>query len=136
MTTLIWRRLPSSPPATSVLHSQLCKSKQPAAGVAALGLLCTMTKRHREHQRAPNSPNLDAFLSWTDSYKKVSKWFARYDLEEQLDQNDGLVELTDFLPTNIAEGALRVLQQVPEVCACHQKECHLAPAFFGQVLRA
>lgn len=55
-------------------------------------------------------------MSWTDSYKKVSKWFARYDLEEQLDQNGGIVQLTDFLPTNIAEGALEVLQQVPEVC--------------------
>ncbi len=102
--------------------------------MAALGSLCTMTKRRREHQRAPNSPNLDTFLSWTDSYKKVSKWFARYDLEEQLDQNDGLVQLTDFLPTNIAEGALRVLQQVPEVCACLEKDCHLAPDSFRQVL--
>ena len=95
-----------------------------------------MTKRRREHQKAPSSPNLDTFLSWTDSYKKVSKWFARYDLEKQLDQNDGLVQWNDFLPTNIAEGALRVLQQVPEVCACHQKECHLAPPSFRQVLRA
>lgn len=92
-----------------------------------------MTKRRRQHQKAPSSPNLDTFLSWTDSYKKVSKWFARYDLEEQLDQNDGLVQLTDFLPTNIAEGALRVLQQVPEVCAC--PKCHLAPPSFRQVLR-
>ncbi|DBA99894.1 TPA: hypothetical protein ACH3X1_013780 [Trebouxia sp. C0004] len=73
-----------------------------------------MTKRRSEHQRASPSPNLDTFLSWTDSYKKVSKWFARYNLEEQLDQNDGLVQVTDFLPTSIAEGALRVLQQVPE----------------------
>lgn len=73
-----------------------------------------MTKRRREHQKTPDSPNLDTFMSWTDSYKKVSKWFARYDLEEQLDQNDGLVQLTDFLPSNIAEGALSVLQQVPE----------------------
>lgn len=93
-----------------------------------------MTKRRREHQRALTSPNLDAFLSWTNSYKKVSKWFARYDLEKQLDQNDGLVQLTDFLPINIAEGALRVLQQVPEVCVCHQKECQLAPPSFWQVL--
>jgi len=45
----------------------------------------------------------------------VSKWFARYDLEKELDRNDGLVQLTDFLPTHIAEGALQVLQQVPEV---------------------
>lgn len=81
-----------------------------------------MTKRRRSHQKADPSLALETFMSWTDSYKKVSKWFARYDLEEQLDQNGGIVQLTDFLPTNIAEGALEVLQQVPEVCICLFKE--------------
>ena len=58
---------------------------------------------------------MQSFVSWANSYKTVSKWFARYNLEELLDGNDGLVQLTGFLPTSVAEGALQVVQQVPEV---------------------
>lgn len=32
-----------------------------------------------------------------------------------LDENDGLVQLPGFLPKHVAEGALEIVQQVPEV---------------------
>ena len=72
-----------------------------------------MKKRSRSGQSNPRS--LQTFLTWADSYKKVSKWFAQYNLEELLDRNDGLVQLPGFLPTDIAEGALDIIQQIPEV---------------------
>lgn len=72
-----------------------------------------MTKRRRSCPKG--SEAVQSFVYWADSYKTVSKWFSRYNLEELLDENDGLVQLPDFLPTNVAEGALQVVQQVPEV---------------------
>lgn len=74
-----------------------------------------MTKRRRS---CPSSESVQSFVSWADSYKTVSKWFSRYNLEELLDENNGLVQLPGFLPTNVAEGALEVVQQVPEVNVC------------------
>ena len=72
-----------------------------------------MTKRRRSCPKG--SESVQSFVSWADSYKTVSKWFSRYNLEELLDDNDGLVQLPSFLPTNVAEGALQVVQQIPEV---------------------
>ena len=72
-----------------------------------------MTKRRRLEQTAPNG--LQPFLAWADSYRKVSKWFARYDLENLLAEHNGLVQLPGFLPAHVAEGALSILQQLPEV---------------------
>ena len=72
-----------------------------------------MAKRRRSCPEG--SESVQSFVSWADSYKTVSKRFSRYNLEELLDDNDGLVQLLGFLPTNVAEGALQVVQQIPEV---------------------
>lgn len=73
-----------------------------------------MTKRRKAVQRPDDASAIDAFLTWSESYKKVSKWFLQHDLEQQLDDNNGLVQIPNFLPANIAQGALEILQQVPE----------------------
>ncbi|KAL3142973.1 hypothetical protein ABBQ38_003255 [Trebouxia sp. C0009 RCD-2024] len=72
-----------------------------------------MTKRHCSCPKGSDSRQ--NFLSWAGSYKSVSRWFSRYNLEEMLDENDGLVQLSGFLPKHVAEGALEIVQQVPEV---------------------
>ena len=74
-----------------------------------------MTKRRRSCPQG--SESAQSFLSWADSYKTVSKWFSKYNLEELLDENDGFVHLPGFLPKHVAEGALEVVQQIPEVYA-------------------
>ena len=89
-------------------------SKQPSGTVSATPP--SMNKRRRTCQKSCQAPAANPFLSWANSYKKVSKWFAQHDLEDQLDRNGGLVQLHDFLPADVAEGALEVVQQVPEVC--------------------
>ena len=73
-----------------------------------------MSKRRRQGQKLHAVSDIYTFLSWSDSYKKASKWFLQHNLEEELDKNDGLVQLHDFLPARVAKGALEILQQVSE----------------------
>lgn len=79
-----------------------------------------MSKRRRQSELPRSASSIDRFLSWSDSYRKVSKWFLQLDLERELDDNAGLVQLRDFLPLRVAQGALDILKQVPEV----RKSCH------------
>lgn len=79
-----------------------------------------MPKRRRDASDDADHGSLSNFLSWANSFKKVSQQLAHYDLEELLNENDGIIQLTNFLPPKIAEGALQVLQNIPEVL-------HVAP---------
>lgn len=78
-----------------------------------------MPKRRRLCAEETTDAAFRTFSAWTNSFKKVSKWLAQYDLEQLLNDNDGIVQLTDFLPAKVAEGALYVLQQISEVPFMH-----------------
>lgn len=55
------------------------------------------------------------FRKWINSYPEVSAWLEKYgDLEQQLDDNGGLVTIENFLPTFVAEGILEMLQGIDE----------------------
>lgn len=83
-----------------------------------------MPKRRRSSAEGAPNVCLSSFLSWANSFKKVSKWLGQYDLEQLLDDNAGIVQLTEFLPSKVAEGALCVLQQISEV-PCMHAACYL-----------
>lgn len=50
---------------------------------------------------------------WLESYSKVSRWLAKYDLVQQLEENGGLVKIPNFLPSNVAELALEIVEAIP-----------------------
>ena len=74
-----------------------------------------MPKRRRSTPDDATEDSLSNFLVWASSFKKVSRRLAQFDLERLLDEHDGIIQLTEFLPPKIAEGALQVLQNIPEV---------------------
>jgi len=54
------------------------------------------------------------FNIWINSPKHVLKWLEQYDIPALVDQNGGLVRISNFLPTHVAEGILRLIESVPE----------------------
>eukprot|EP00919_Chromeraceae_sp_WS-2016_P015163 GHVR01035690.1.p1 GENE.GHVR01035690.1~~GHVR01035690.1.p1 ORF type:complete len:304 (+),score=65.47 GHVR01035690.1:80-991(+) len=57
--------------------------------------------------------NRHFFNKWINDYARVSKWMAQYDIIELL-QNNELVKIRNFLPRRVAEGALSMLEDIPE----------------------
>jgi hypothetical protein len=55
-----------------------------------------------------------SWKAWIRSYSTVQKWFKKYDLQNLVDDNGGIVRIEDFLPAHVADGILSVLEQVPE----------------------
>uniref|UniRef100_A0A383W562 Fe2OG dioxygenase domain-containing protein n=1 Tax=Tetradesmus obliquus TaxID=3088 RepID=A0A383W562_TETOB len=55
------------------------------------------------------------FRKWINSYPDVSAWLEKYgDLEQQLDDNGGLLKIENFLPTFVAEGILEMLRGIDD----------------------
>jgi hypothetical protein len=55
------------------------------------------------------------FRKWINSYTDVAAWLEKHgDIEQQLDDNGGLVKIHSFLPTFVAEGILDMLQGIDE----------------------
>lgn len=65
-----------------------------------------MGKRSRQKNKAN-------FVDWIESYESVSSWLDQYDLEQLLQENNGLVKLDNFLPSSVADGILQVLEGIP-----------------------
>ena len=86
-----------------------------------------MPKRRRACVEDPSHLQSNSFQTWANSFEKVTKWLDQYDLEQLLDDNDGIVQLTNFLPAKVAWGALNVLQQIPEVHLIHARCQELYP---------
>ncbi|KAI7835681.1 hypothetical protein COHA_010420 [Chlorella ohadii] len=61
----------------------------------------------------PSGGELARALNWLNSYNKVSKWMAQYDLNALVDAGGGIVKVSNFLPPFVAEGALQILQRLP-----------------------
>lgn len=69
--------------------------------------------KKRRRAAEPSDAIVSRALAWLDSYPRVSRWAARYDLLRLIDGGGGIVRLDDFLPSFVAEGALRMLQDLP-----------------------
>lgn len=53
-------------------------------------------------------------LAWLNSYSKVSRWLAQWDVPQLLEANDGFFKIPNFLPPAVAEEALRIVERIPE----------------------
>jgi hypothetical protein len=70
------------------------------------------------------------YRKWINSYADVSAWLEKYgDLEQQLDDNGGLVKIENFLPTFVAEGILQMLQGIDDKTWNVSKPCKLPAGF-------
>ncbi|PSC76917.1 cupin superfamily subfamily [Micractinium conductrix] len=56
---------------------------------------------------------LAAALKWLNSYPRVSRWMAQYDIEALVDAGGGIVRIDNFLPEQVARGALAILRRLP-----------------------
>ena len=46
------------------------------------------------------------YLQWLEDPEKVMNHMNKYNLERLLDKGDGIVKISNFFPTWVAEGAL------------------------------
>jgi hypothetical protein len=70
-------------------------------------------KKRRGAAAGPDDGVVSRAVAWLESYPKVSRWAARYDLLRLIDGGGGIVRLDSFLPGFVAEGALRMLEGLP-----------------------
>jgi len=65
-------------------------------------------KRKRSQSKKALTPS-----AWINSYAHVSRHLAQWDLGALLQEHRGLVKISDFLPLDVAEHALKILQDIP-----------------------
>jgi hypothetical protein len=52
-------------------------------------------------------------LRWLDDYSKVSKWLSKYDLEQLIEEHNGIYKIKNFFPPFVADEALSILERLP-----------------------
>jgi hypothetical protein len=52
-------------------------------------------------------------LRWLNDYEKVSKCLQKWDLEQLIEDNNGIYKIKNFFPPFVAEEALNILERLP-----------------------
>jgi hypothetical protein len=82
------------------------RAAQPRAGGASPG----SGSGSEEDEHVPSC----RYRAFTDSVGDMRQWFMRHDIAKLVEEGDGIAQISDFLPEDVAEAALSEMEAIPE----------------------
>ena len=58
-------------------------------------------------------PAAMTYAKWVDDPDRVMTHIEKYDLEDLIEKGDGICKISNFLPSYVAEGALKAVESIP-----------------------
>jgi hypothetical protein len=79
----------------------------------SLWLMRSPAAKKRRLQAAESPGNAQRALNWLNSYPTVAKWMRQYDILQLIDSSGGFAIVDNFLPQDVALGAIQILENIP-----------------------
>jgi hypothetical protein len=68
-----------------------------------------------KRKRTPNyKKDPTNFQEWLEDPDKVLRHMEKYNLHKMIEKNDGIVKISNFLPTWVADGALNMIENIKD----------------------
>jgi hypothetical protein len=68
-----------------------------------------MPKRRHRNKKQKRA----GWKTWLNDPSKVMEWMDKYDLDKMLDENQGIVKISNFFPSAVADGILNSVETIP-----------------------